>query len=146
MGSAFLDGPGDVFTGERQVADAHPGRVGDRVGDGAGDRSLGDFARTDLSLAGRVQHAHHDLRDLGEPQDRVAVPARRGDLVPVEPDLLAHRPGRALHGAALALVDHPVRIDDPAHIHRTAPPVPACTCATAAQYPAFPLYRATPTP
>src|ERR1700753_2514402 len=102
--SALLDRPGDALAGQRQVADADSDRVGDRVADGPGDRSLGDLARPDFGLARRVQDAHHHLRGVGEPEDRVAVPARGDDLVPVEPDLLAQRPARALHGAALDLV------------------------------------------
>src|SRR5580704_16172781 len=93
--SAVLDRPGDALAGQRQVADAYPGRVGDRVADGAGDWSLGDLAGAFLGFAGRVHDAHRDLRGIGEPEDRVAVPARRGDLVPVEPDLLAQRPAGA---------------------------------------------------
>src|SRR5580658_4325182 len=120
--SALLDRAGDALAGQRQVADAHPGRVGDRVADGPGDRPLGDFARTGLGLAGRVHDPHHDVRNLSEPEDRVAIPARRGDLVPVEPDLLAQRPAGALHGAAFDLVDHPVRVDDPAHVRREPQP------------------------
>src|SRR5437016_3464341 len=106
--SALLDRPGDPLAGQRQVADAHPDRVGDRVADRTGDRALGYFARADFGFAGRVHNAYHHLRGVGEPEDRVAVPARRGDVAPVEPDLLAQRPARALHGAALDLVDHPV--------------------------------------
>src|SRR4029077_14382376 len=99
---------GDALAGKRQVADADPDHVGDRVADGPGDRPLGDLARAYLGLAGRVQGAHHYLRSVGESEDRVAVPARRGDPLPVEPDLLAQRPARALHGAALDLVDQAV--------------------------------------
>jgi len=43
---------------------------------------------------------------LGEPEDRVAVPGRRRDPVPVKQDLLAQRPSRALHGSPFDLVDH----------------------------------------
>src|SRR5207253_3174033 len=63
-------------------------------------------------------HVHGYLRGVGEAEDPVAVPGRRCDPVPVESDVLAQRPARALHGAALNLVDDAVRADDPADVHR----------------------------
>jgi hypothetical protein len=51
--SALLDRSGDPLAGQRQVADAHPDRAGDRVADSAGDRSQGDLARADLGFAAR---------------------------------------------------------------------------------------------
>jgi hypothetical protein len=62
MSRSRTAGRGDALAGQRQVADAHPGRVGDRVADGAGDRSLGDLARAGLGFAGRVHNAHRHLR------------------------------------------------------------------------------------
>ena len=46
----LVDRLGDALTGERHVADAHPDRVGDRVADNAGDRSMG--ARAFLRFEG----------------------------------------------------------------------------------------------
>jgi len=46
----LVDRLGDALTGERHVADAHPDRVGDRVADNTGDRSLG--ARAFLRFEG----------------------------------------------------------------------------------------------
>ena len=48
--------------GQRQVADAHAGRLGERVADRAGDRPQRELARTDLALARGVHELDHDFR------------------------------------------------------------------------------------
>src|ERR1700758_1555964 len=94
--SAVLDSFSHAFASEWQIADSHPDRVGQRVSDRSRHRAQGEFARPLLGLAGRIDNPHQYVRDLGEPEDRVAVPGHRRYPHPVKADLLAYGPTCAL--------------------------------------------------
>src|SRR5438874_12307018 len=70
---------------ERQLANAHAGRVRQRIGERAGGWALRGFAGAEEGLAGPVDDVHFQaLRRMREAQDRVARPVAAGDARVVE--------------------------------------------------------------
>src|SRR5579862_9735684 len=103
--STGLDRLSDALAGQRQVADAYPDGVCDRVADRARHRPEGDLACPQLRFVRRIDDLDGHVGSVGEPEDRVGVPRRRGDPVVVEQDPFANGPARALYRSALDLVD-----------------------------------------
>src|SRR5690349_9938159 len=102
----------DSLPRQRQLAQAHAGRVGDRVGDGRRGRSLRRLAGAEKRRAGAFDHVDFDaVGHLGEARDRVGCPIVAYDPASVERDGLVERPAHRLDDATFDLVAYPVGID-----------------------------------
>ena len=108
------------FAIERQLANPRAGRVGDRVADRCGGRTLRRFAWSRESAApGRSIDVDVDaLRNLGEAQHRIPAPVRALDRGPSNVDRFVQRPARRLDDAALDLVANAVGIHRLAAVDR----------------------------
>ncbi len=67
----------DALAIERQLADSHAGRIGDRIGERRRGRALRRFAGAEERRAGAVDDVHVDaVRHVGKAQDRIACSSR----------------------------------------------------------------------
>jgi long-chain acyl-CoA synthetase len=109
-------GRDDVLGGQRQRPDPDAERVGQRVADGRGHRPVRGLTDAQRRVPAAGQQLHVYRRDLGKPQDRVALPGVAGHREPVEAYPLLQCPADGLDGAALQLVPGAVRVDDQAGV------------------------------
>ena len=106
----------DTLRRERRFAEAHAGRIKNRVGDRRGTRHRCGLADAERRLVLPRQHQHVDLGHVGEFDDGVGAPFACRHRGAVERDFLHQRAAGGLDDVAVDLVPHAVRIDHQAGI------------------------------
>src|SRR6185436_356200 len=107
----------DALTRQWQGTNAPAERPRHRIADRRRGGAERRFAQSQRRLMPCVDEADVDLRNLGEAQDRVALPAVGGDPTVGEANALLERPTRGLDDAAFDLVGRAIRIDHQAGIN-----------------------------
>src|SRR3954447_20471427 len=104
---------------KRHAADAHAGRIEDRVRDRRRHRPDRGFSRTGRRQLGMIdQHAVDRLRRLGDVEDRIGEPVHARYRLAIESDLFPQGARNALHDVALDAFDEAIRVDDLSAIMR----------------------------
>src|SRR6476660_639701 len=106
----------DALTRQWQGANAFAERPRHRIADRRRGGAQRGFAQAQRRLIPCVDEADVDLRNLGEAQDRVALPAVGRDPPAGEANTFLEGPARRLDDAALDLVGRAIRVDHQAGI------------------------------